>query len=327
MSPLEKWYKREFTYELEKEHYRERPYPITGLPFEDVPFIGPILAHTIGRLIKPPVLMHTDEWQQDGMIKAEPPGFGERVATELGELPEGTPISPFGLRGLVGEQAYRLTEMIGLPGFIMTSVKESLTGTPDLFDQMKQLESSRRMFGAERAYWDLELGGGLGTTEAFRRLYPHRRRQIPLYNPIRNMMPEWLPGPGEKASDLLHGDPYATVQEGELRLPGPGYAVRFPELQGVRPEDYPLIHQYKILGDVAPYTDKFKQVRRAVMGVRKLKTWTEYEENIYQTTEEQVKARKVKKEFQEDSHYITLVNSMTVKAFDDVKFRAAVPTT
>lgn len=192
-NPLTKWLTQEFTYDLERKHYADRPYPITALPFEDVPFVGPLLANTIGRIIKPPRLMHTEEWVNDQGILAESPGFGQRVATELGEQSHGMPISPYKPTQVIGEQAYRMTEMMGLPGFALTSIKQSLTGTPDLFDQVRQLESSRRMFGYEREYWDKELGGMLGMNEAFRRLFPHRRRQIPLYNPIRNTMPCLLP--------------------------------------------------------------------------------------------------------------------------------------
>lgn len=163
-TPLEQWWRKEFTYDLEKEFYNERPYPISSLPFEDIPLIGPVLANTIGRLIKPPVLMHTEEWLgSEGEQLAMAPGFGERMATELGQLPPGTAESPFNITGTVGEQAYRLTEMVGLPGFAMTSLKEAITGSPDLFDQSMRLESARRAFGIERSYWDLEIGGGLGT--------------------------------------------------------------------------------------------------------------------------------------------------------------------
>lgn len=211
LSPLEKLWRREFSYELEKAHYRERPYPITSLPFEDVPFIGPLLSNTLGRLIKPLRVMHTEEWVGKEGVVAEAPGFGERIATEIGETPGGVPESPYGIKGAVGEQIYRLQEMFGLAGFAQVSLKERLTGSGDWFDQITQLESARRIAGFERFYWDLELGGLLGTTEAFRRLYPHRRRQIPLYNPIRNLMPEWLPGPGEKSPDFLHGDPYCIT--------------------------------------------------------------------------------------------------------------------
>jgi hypothetical protein len=299
MSPLEKFWKQEFTYELEKMHYEERPYPITSVPFEDVPLIGPFLAGTIGRLIKPPRLMHTEEWMGEGGLLRQPPRFGQRVATEIGETAGPPPETPFNVTGMVGEQAYRLTEMIGLPGFVMTSIKEALTGTPDLFDQIAQLESARRISGMERQYWDLEVGGGLGTTEFVRRLYPHRRRQIPLYNPIRNLMPGWLPGPGAKAPDFLHGDPYTKVMEGELRLPGRGYAARYPELEDIAPGEYPLVHRFKILADVAPYSDEFKEHLAMARAARNRGDWTEEEERIYTMTMDQLKEKKQRKVFQE----------------------------
>jgi hypothetical protein len=298
-SPFERWWIENFTYELERKHYYERPYPITGTAFEDIPFIGPLLAGTIGRVVKPPALMHQEEWIRGGPGGQEylAPSLRYGEATLPGELGKGAPISPYGAKGLLGEQAYRMTEMIGLPGFTMTAIKEAVTGTADVFDQEMQLESARRMYGAEREYWELELGGGLGTTELVRRLYPHRRRQIELYNPIRNRMPEWLPGPSEKAPDFLHGDPYVKVPEGELRLPGAGYAVLHPSLRGVKPEDYPTIHRFAILADVAPYSDKFKVALRQVRADIGKKKLTADEIALYKETMKEVSSRKVRREF------------------------------
>lgn len=299
MSPLSKLFKREFTYELERKHYEDRPYPVTGLPFEDVPLIGPLLANTIGRIIKPRQLMHTDEWKRGESALTESPSFGTRVATEMGELPEGVPVSPSDPSQVFGEQMYRLQEMVGLPGFLFGTFKQQITGREEFFDQLKQLESSRRMYGTERELWDLEMGDVLGANEAFRRLYPHRRRQIEQYNPIRNQMTSWLPGPGDRSPDFLHGDPWAAVPEGEMRLPGPGYAARFPELEGVAPEDYPLIHRFRILADIAQYSEKFDEVAREVRSVRNRKSWTTEDEAIWQTTVEQLKQRKGEKQFRE----------------------------
>lgn len=299
LNPFEKFWKREFTYELEKQHYADRPYPITSLPFEDVPLVGPLLAATIGRMIKPERLMHTEDWLTDRGVVVEPPNFGGRVATEIGEKPPGLPVSPYTPTQIIGEQAYRMTEMIGLPGFVATSIKQELTGTPELFDQVRQLESARRIAGYEREYWDKELGGMLGMNEAFRRLFPHRRRQIPLYNPIPNRMPDWLPGEGDRSPNFRVGDPFTKVQMGEIRLPGRGYEERFPELRGVAPENYPLAHQYRILADVAPYSEKFDEITRQIRVARKRKDWSDYEENMYQTAREQLRSRRARKEFNE----------------------------
>ena len=49
-------------YWLEKKNYSSRPYPISSPAFSNVPLVGPLLAATIGRLVKPEVRMHEDEW-------------------------------------------------------------------------------------------------------------------------------------------------------------------------------------------------------------------------------------------------------------------------
>lgn len=301
LSPLEKFWTKEFTHEWELANYYNRPYPISGGAFEDVPFIGPLIAGTAGNLIKEPMLMHTGEWQGSGGETLHlPPAFGEQRFPEYGEQLPGAPISPYGFKNTFGETFYRVaTEMPGLPGFLGTAIKERITGTPDFFDQEAQLESARRAFGAERSIWDVEMGDVFGLNETFRRLYPHRRRQIDLENPIRNTQADWLPGPGEKGPNLLYGDPYSKIPFGEERLPGPGYESRFPELAGISPEEYPLIHQYKILSDVGLYTDKFKETESMIRTARNQGTWSEYEENIYQQVREQLKARKRRKEFYE----------------------------
>ena len=299
-SPFKKWITENFTYDLEKKHYEDRPYPVSGTAFEDIPFVGPILAATVGRLVKPAKLMHTEDWMGgeggDSTVRM-PLKYQQEDLSAMGEVGPGSPISPYGFKGTVGEQAYRLTEMVGLPGFTMTAIKEAITGTPDVFDQEMQLESARRMYGAERGLWDLDLGGGLGSTELLRRLYPHRRRQIEQYNPIRNTMPEWMPGPGERSPDFLHGDPYAKVPEGESRLPGEGYAALHPELKGVSPKDYPAIHRFAILGDIGAYTDKYKEALAQVREESKYGQLSAEDRVLYNQTLSEVTARKKRKEF------------------------------
>lgn len=166
--PYEQWWTENVTYELEKKHYFDRPYPITGTFGEDIPFIGPLIGATIGRLIKPPRLMHTNEWMRGGGGEGEgeaeylrPPfKFGE---SELpGEAEVGAPISPYSAKGVIGKQIYNLQEMVGLPGFTTTAIKEAITGTPDVFDQEMQLESASKIYSPIRQYWDIELGGALG---------------------------------------------------------------------------------------------------------------------------------------------------------------------
>ena len=45
---------------------------------------------------------------------------------------------------------------------------------------------------------------------------------------------------------------------GEYRLPGPGYDALHPELRGITPDAYAEFYRFKILADVAPYSDQYK---------------------------------------------------------------------
>lgn len=233
-----------------------------------------------------------------------PRPFGERPAYELGEMPRGVPVDPYSPTQTFGEQAYRLTEMFGLPGYSLTVAKGMLTGTEEFYDQYERLESASRATGIERAYWDLQIGGGALSTELFRRLYPHRRRGIDLYNPIKNTMPGWLPGPGEPSPDFQHGFAYGKISEGELRLPGRGMQALYPELEGVDPKDYPLIWRYKVLADVAPYAPQTKFYKQMLQGLRKQDALSERDEELYQTIQDQQQQKKVFKEFRDQHKFI-----------------------
>lgn len=303
LHPIKATFDEEFKYHRELRNYRSRPYPVTGTYFEDVPFLGPILAGTLGKLIKPSRYMHTEKWLQQGPGgEAEyqyiPHGGEHEPVYELGGLKPGAPIGKYDVTGIIGEQIYRLNEMRGLTGFMHGSIKEALTGSQDYFDDQIRLQSSSRAYGAERAYWDLNLGGLLGTTEAFRRYLPHRRRQIEQYNPIPNQMPSWLPG-SNYYIDFKHGDPFIKVPEGELRLPGRGYVSLHPELEGIHPEAYPLMHRFRILADVAMWSEEFKEARAQMQLAKRRGELTIQEQSQMKEILQQVSQRKKKKDFKD----------------------------
>jgi len=319
LSEFEKLYLKEFTYHLENRDQYGYAFPISSLPFEDVPLVGPLLAHTLGKWIKPPRLLRTEEWvrERGGGVEyaPEPLGYGEEYHPELGEIPRGAPASPYDLKSLIREQTYRMTEAFGLSGFVATAIKEKLTGTQEFFAERTELESFRRAHGAKRSYWEQEIGDP-GFTEFFRRLYPHRVRSVNFYNPLESGAPSWLPGAGERSPNFQHGAVYAKVPLGELRLPGPGYEARYPELEGVAPENYPLVHQHKILADVARYSNKFREISHKVRRARKTEDWGEHEERIYQQTLEQLRARRERREFHEYQHLEPYGSQEDYKTFE-----------
>jgi hypothetical protein len=78
------------------------------------------------------------------------------------------------------------------------------------------------------------------------------------------------------------------LPEAEYRLPGAGYENRFPELEGLNPEDYPDIHKYKILADVAPYSKQLTEIRKRVEAAAQSGDLSERDLNIFRGTEQQL---------------------------------------
>ena len=269
LSPVRKWFTKNFTYELAKQHYQDRPYPITGSAFQEMPFAA-ALMRPIGNLIKPPRLMHVEDWAMYGgsaggtELMHHLNELESQPAEGLGGFGPGAPISPFSGRAVVGQQHYQWAEQAGLVGYMHMQgfglnpfALKSMIGTDTLYSQDNWLESANKMHSVTRSYWDAELGGMLFLSEAFRRFYPRPRSELGSYNPIANTMPFWVP------EQLRYGDPY-SIPSGEVRMPGPGYAAIHPDLEGIAPENYPLWHQYAILSDVAWWSREFRHTQAKV---------------------------------------------------------------
>lgn len=284
-------------YWKEKLYYYERPYGITGPDTSGFGPLGTLWGATIGRVLKPVRYMHEDELEgggqgnlNEGQVVRYGRSISEASDPSLGGVSGPAVISPYSASFLAGEGVYKLTEATGLPGFIFSAIKGKLTGDGDFGTEDPVLASFADVGSIRDRFWDLNIGGAFGASEALRRMFPSERYQLDKVNPIKNRMPEWMPGP-EYFKDFQHGDPYASIPEGEYRLPGSGYATRFKELKGVAPEDYPLIHQYKILADVAQYSKQFKSVRTEVERLAKSGRLSAEDQLLYEATETQL-ARK-----------------------------------
>ena len=259
ISPIRKFFLENFTYSLEESQYWDRPYPISGAAFQNIPIIGKPLAATVGQLIKPAKLMHTGEWmrvnEQTGNIEFahKPEYHGPDMA--LGGKTPGIPGSPFSSGYVAGELNYQFRELEGLTGWAKNMISKAVTGGEQFGTQRPVLATAGAMTSFRDAFWDLNIGGGFFTTEPIRRFLPRKRTELNEYNPILNRMPTWLP------ERFHYGDPYSSLEMGHVRLPGPGYAAIHPELKGLEAENYPLMYQYKILADVAPMSQQFGILR------------------------------------------------------------------
>ena len=313
ISPISKYFRKTFTYELEKKHYYDRPYPITGSAFSEAPVISGLIA-PIGQVIKPPKLMHLEDWAMIGSSGAtsvmhELNDMESRPDDALGGFGPGMPVSPFSPKARVGEQVYQWTEEAGLLGYMATmgfglnpfSLK-NMTGMDSLYSQDNWLAEAGEMTSLRRWFWEQELGGMGFLSEPIRRFLPRRRSEIGRFNPIANTMPYWIP------EDLRTGDPYAEVPHGEARMPGVGYAALHPELQGTDPSEYPIWHQYAILSDVAWWSREFRTVESRAKALIEAGALPEGGVEMIRRAEKRLDARKDRLQY---DRYIDKYNERT----------------
>jgi hypothetical protein len=225
-------------------------------------------------------------------------------------VPAGSPIMSGRSEFQLGEAGYRTQEMLGIYGFGIGNLRQSLGfGQSDFDPQRSVLQSASKAYGTTRAFWDQNLGGlgdipiggseGIGNiefSEIVRRFIPKERTGVDYINPIKNTMGQqypFLPG-SEYYLNFQTGDPFTKVQEGELRLPGRGYE-RFNKLHPDQTGRYGLIDQLNILGDVAPYSQQYKRINSQLN-----KQSLSPEERIkVQEIRQQVEDTTTRKDFQE----------------------------
>lgn len=300
LSPIGQWAKRNLTYGIEKETYWTRPYPKTSGAFEGTPFVGPLLAGTIGQVVKPTRMMHPEVWGPGGSSLPQMPLQGNEqniVPTGMG-IPGGLPISPNDPRVMISNQVDMIRDVVGLPGFALGSIKEAITGRPGVFDQEVRLASAGTMYSPVRDLYEEELGGMFGPGEILRRLFP-RKQRIPEWNAIPNAFTDvgWLPGEGEFGPNVKIGDLFTQVQLGSYRLPGPVYEALHPSVKGLHPSEYPLLERFRILANVSPWSDNYHDTLAQIRTARDAGEFSPAEEEDIQRIMRQVDETKTAKTF------------------------------
>lgn len=186
------------------------------------------------------------------------------------------------------------TEFLGLYKFL----GESILGIQAPFKKDVALASSEEMTSLHAGFWDSDFGGLFGLTELPRRFLLPRNAMPQSYNPLPNMMPNWLPG--DRATfdadtryflNFHRGDPYRAVPHGEYRMPGPGYEA-IHRMHSGQPGVYDAMDRYLILADVAPHSQSFRHYRAIVRSWEKAGALDESWLRKYYMTEEEVSAKK-----------------------------------
>lgn len=254
-------------YAVEKMNYYKRPYPITGGLGEGLPIIGPLVADTLGAIIKPRVRMHA-HYQQTNITVAsanvKDRGVAPGAAARLG-IPELSIARTELDRPDLFESRMRKYANVALePAGIW---KYALEHFGVKIDERVREASSHDMTSMARSYYGAGLGGAFGETEFLRRFmladYSRPSKINQQLNPIPNAAPRWLPGslsenPDDRGyfRDFTRGDPYTILPGGEYRLPGSGYEA-VNKLHSGKPGEYDAVDRFLILADIAPFSQGY----------------------------------------------------------------------
>jgi hypothetical protein len=216
------------------------------------------------------------------------------------------PISRGSLGFQMSQFGYELQEMSGIYGFAFGSARKALGfGDQNFTPDKPVLASASKAYGSTRGFWDLNLGGmgdfplpmdgnlsNFEFSEIARRFIPKERSDVQYINPIKNDMGTlypWLPG-SDYHLNFKEGDPYTVVPEGEMRLPGKGYE-RLHKLNSDGYGKYGLVDQMKVLGDVAPWSQEYRQVSSMVGKMNLSSNQQETVDTVRQQVEEKKKSR------------------------------------
>lgn len=260
-------------YKVERQNYYDRPYPTTAKMFEEVPIVGPLLADTVGEIIKPTKTMHPSE--QAYMVASSnitDKGIPTNSAKQLG-IPE-LPASLIDLDSTANVQD-RMEKWANV-GLEPTGVWKYALGLFGVkFDSDYNMADAGNMSSVGRFFYDLNLGGMLGETELVRRFllseYSLPSKINQQINPIKNTMPRWLPGleseyEGDRSyfTDFTRGDAYTKIPGGEFRLPGRGYESVNRLESGVS-GIYSDVDRFLVLSDVAPFSSAYYEYEKKVL--------------------------------------------------------------
>ena len=267
-------------YMLENYHASDQPVYQSAPYGASIPIIGPIIASTVGRFIKPTIDYHkfsSDSASGAGTGRGEgqefqtKDGFPRRsVETALMNPTELAKYVGITDESNVGSMANRSSRMfhdfIGFRGFMYESIKERITGLkqPDEFTPYKQ--SAMEMYNPAQQMWAYKAGDvGLVSGEFLRRIfmYPEKRWEV---NNIPNELSgvSWIPQQGgedgkKSNRDLTRGTTFDKVDMGWLYGSRKGWEFLFPTMKGKDLEQYPSQVRTEILKHIAPHSTEFDQ--------------------------------------------------------------------
>lgn len=292
LNPLRALIDPEFLYERERRLEYVSPTPLSGRLFADVPILGDVMGATVGEILKPTRKIRASEWEG----YREPDRFHQMrsapAVEALGGDAEVTGISQTGVASVMRGTFKKLTEQAGLRGFVLSN----LVGFKDRDYASPMVERADSLLSAGRSFWSMNLGDPAGLSESARRYLTRDRNTY--FNPLTNLGSEipWLPK-DDFYLDFSRGNYYNKVNEGELRLPGPGFETLHPELKGLHPANYPLAYRYKVLAGTAYGSEEFKFAKQQLIEKMQRNELSDKELEVVAETNRQLEEKSERKPF------------------------------
>lgn len=224
----------------------------------------------------------------------------ERKMMESGMMlrEESPEVNPY---ALAASQSYTaLQDFAGLKGFMSGLAVNKLGYDPA--STRLQLARSGTATSLADDIKDENLGDMFGLGEFQRRVVPTSAgsRQNDVNPMLNSVAPSWMPHNEEKYyNDFSKGNYWNKVALGESRLAGKGYAALNEELKDIDPEDYPLVHQYKILSDTAMGSPEQIAMKEYLLEAQQNGKLSDKETDMFYTTLTQEQAKSQKRQFSE----------------------------
>jgi hypothetical protein len=292
-------------YMLEEYHAQDQPVYQSSPLGANMPFVGPIIASTIGRILKPTRTYHEiQEGDSSGLnpysysgesIGKEGKGLSDKgVIDALGVVKEGSSAR------LYHKFSNQFRDLIGFRGFAYETARNAVIGKTSAEEFTPYAQDASEMYNPAQSMWQYQLGDvTLVGGEFLRRLfvYPERLWRV---NNIPNELHgvSWIPQTDETneykkfGKDLTHGTTFDKVPMGWLYGSRKGWEFLFPEVKGAELEAYPDPVRLEILQSMAPFSNEFNQEAQKVMEMAMNNGLTPYQEQRYYETLEQVKTIK-----------------------------------
>ena len=309
-------------YGLEKYHAKDQPVYQSAGYGAGIPLIGPIIAATIGRIIKPTRTYHLPNEGlsrgSDGEVGTSIKGessiadyaeaymkIGERDVGLTNDLTKGyiengtvaipgmnmQMMSQSGVPQNIHQFQASFSEFAGFKGFFLSTMQSLASGKKIPDEYVPYAENADKMYNPANQMWAYNMGdisviGG----EFLRRLFQNPTKKWEVNNiPNELYGQSWIPHDPEWGKDYWKGTTYNQIPMGWLYASRKGWEFLYPTMKDVSLDQYPDPIRLEILKGIAPQSPEFNAYSAKVGNMAMANQLDPYQEQRYYNTVGQVR--------------------------------------